>query len=168
MKTLTWTMNRAVIGALLASTVLMAAPASAQSITGEMIIGGTNYFDPAEGFVPPGFGNGSSTTVPIGPGVEFGFDDTSNLITADFTNSTLFLTDVSSFGVTDITYRFTSDVAGFFDNATLGLNTLGSSYWVLGNTLTYEAPFRGASGVYSAAFTFAGVAASPNPPPGRC
>jgi MYXO-CTERM domain-containing protein len=59
--------------------------------------GGTNYFDPANGYVPAGFLNsspGGPTVVIADPAVEFGFADGANSITADFTGTALTVTDV--------------------------------------------------------------------------
>ena len=75
------------------------------------INGGTvNYFNSANGYVPPGFGNsGGSTTVTIGPGIEFGYMDGSNTETANFTGTSLTFTDVTAAGANSlpIDYYFT-------------------------------------------------------------
>ena len=108
------------------------------SVTGSMYINGntgTNYFEPADGYVPAGYGNDAGTTVTIGPGVEFGYMDGANTDTADFTGTTLTFTDDSVSGSLPITYEF-SDPA--FTGAseisqTLGL---GASVSFSGDTLT--------------------------------
>lgn len=56
-------------------------------VTGSLVFGSdtTNYYDPNNGFVPPGYLNTSGTTVNIAsPAVEFGFGDGSNTDTANF------------------------------------------------------------------------------------
>jgi len=66
------------------------------SVTGSVFFngGGDNFFDPANGNVPAGFGNSSGTTVTIvDPGVEFGLNDGANLDTADLANTTLLISD---------------------------------------------------------------------------
>jgi uncharacterized repeat protein (TIGR01451 family) len=87
------------------------------SVTGSLQFngGGTNFFDPNQGFVPAtGYENSStafnSATVPVASGpVEFGFNDGANLITADFDGATLVLQDISSTssGGAPQTYVFT-------------------------------------------------------------
>lgn len=81
---------------LFAGSLVARADGTDTSVTGGLFFSGgsVNFFDPANGFVPSGYGNASGTTVTIGPGVEFGFDDTTNLDTADFTGTMLTVTDV--------------------------------------------------------------------------
>src|ERR1700712_1920030 len=76
------------------------ADAIGTSVTGAMYInnGGTAYsttnsFNPALGFAA-GYGNAGGTTVTIGSGIEFGYDDGANLVTADFTGTGLAINDV--------------------------------------------------------------------------
>jgi hypothetical protein len=55
---------------------------------------GTNYLDSANGAVPPGYGNSNTNgTAVIGPGVEFAVSNGSDLLTADFTGTTVTVTD---------------------------------------------------------------------------
>src|SRR5262245_5221034 len=113
------------------------------SVTGQLNFsgGGTNYFDPANGFVPAGFLNTVSPTVVIAdPAQEFGFQDGANRDTADFTGTQLIVTDqVLAGGVNNsITMRFTS--AGFV-GATLteiadSFNAGGMTASVVGNVIT--------------------------------
>lgn len=85
-------------------------------VTGSLEFGGgtTNYFDPAYGYVPDGYLNTAGTTVTIAePQVEFGFDDTANRDTVDFTDTGLFAVDfVLSFG-TDLSWVMTFTDAAF-------------------------------------------------------
>jgi hypothetical protein len=83
------------VGALASVTIAAHADGTGTSVTGGLYFAGgsTNYFDPANGFVPAGYGNDAGTTVVIGPGIEFGFADSANTDTADFTGSTLTVTD---------------------------------------------------------------------------
>ena len=66
----------------------LAAEANASTIAGflEYPPGFTNYFDPANGYVPPGYDNETSPVVTF-PGT-FGYFDGANLITASFTQGT--------------------------------------------------------------------------------
>lgn len=82
----------------------------------------TNYFDPANGFVPAGYGNSSGTTVTIGSGVEFGYNDTYNLDTADFTGSTLTISDVVEHSGDNAPFEMT-----FTDSAFTGFTQTGAA-----------------------------------------
>ncbi len=68
------------------------------SVTGSLTFAAdpSNYFDPAYGFVPAtGYLNASGTTVTISnSAVEFGFDDASSLISADFSDTQLTINDL--------------------------------------------------------------------------
>lgn len=66
-------------------------------VTGSLTFTGdpSNYFDPGYGFVPAGYLNVSGSSVTVSnPAIEFGFDDGSSLISADFLNNKLVLNDV--------------------------------------------------------------------------
>lgn len=136
-------------------------------VTGSLTFNGgsTNYFDAANGFVPAGYGNsGGSTTVTIGTGIEFGFSDTINLYTADFTGSTLTITnEVLSPNVASSLQMIFSD--GVFTGFTLASNDLGLTYSFSGNTLTIDRAAGESSGVNSTVFNYT-TAASPVPEPG--
>jgi hypothetical protein len=55
---------------------------------------GTNYLDSANGAVPPGYGNSNTNgTAVIGPGIEFAVSNGSDLLTADYTGTTVTITD---------------------------------------------------------------------------
>ena len=68
------------------------------TVKGSLTFGGdpSNYFDPGYGFVPAtGYLNGSGTMVTISDSaIEFGFDDGSNRVSADFTNNQLIVSDL--------------------------------------------------------------------------
>jgi hypothetical protein len=150
-------MKKFILAALLLASSM---PASAVTITGVMDIFGSNYFDPANGFVPAGYGNQSGTSVVIGSGIEFGFDDGANLDTADFTNTSLTISDLTgpNHNSVPISYSFTADVAGFFGNLHLVSSSLPGTYSVSGNTLTYNADAISDSGTRSVVFSFSGGA----------
>ena len=160
---------------LLAGVVLMAfAPCAAHAdltgttVVGQMLVGGgpPNYFDSANGFVPSGFGNsGNNGTVVIGSGIEFGFQDSANTNTADFTGTTLTLTDVSSQGSLPVTFEFTDPA---FTSLSLMTNSFpaGLIYSLTGDTITISTPnFLGTSGTFSAEFGV-GTAGAATPEPG--
>ncbi len=79
----------------------LALPANASlvgtSVTGSLTFGRdrSNYFDPGYGFVPSGYLNVSGTTVTISnSAVEFGFNDGSSRISANFFDSQLTVSDL--------------------------------------------------------------------------
>ncbi len=106
----------------------------------------TNYFDPANGFVPSGFGNHSSASqVTINSGVEFGFDDGSNRDTADFTGHGLTVGDLcldgfECLGNAGFHMTFTDPA---FTSASLITNSLGVTFTFSGDTLTVNYPGEG-------------------------
>ena len=145
-----------------------AAPSYAQRITGTLnfkSLGTTNYFAPANGGVPAGYGNTTSATVAIGSGIEFGYQDIANLDTADFTAKSLTITDVTSggLGATNFFMTFTSSVSGFFSGAAFTSNGFAGTFAVTGNTLTFTAPLTTANGTRTSVITFAGAGAVPEP-----
>lgn len=145
---------------------LAAVPAYATVILGTLQFGapaGPNYFDPANGYVPAGYGNAAGTSVAVGPGVEFGFLDGANQDTADFTATSLTITDLSFSSASPFYMTFTSDTAGFFDNLVVGLDTFGSTYSVNGNTFSFMSPGTNSPGTQTATFTFGGRGAVPEP-----
>src|ERR1700732_3347564 len=57
---------------------------------------GVNFLDSANGAVPPGYGNSNTNgTAVIGSGIEFGVSNGSDLLTADYTGTTLPLTETT-------------------------------------------------------------------------
>lgn len=85
--------------------------------------GGPNFFDPANGFVPAGYSNQSGTTVTIAePAVEFGFDDTANRDTANFSDFQLTIRDTLESGTGSSPWVMT-----FTDTAFAGLTLVETS-----------------------------------------
>ena len=94
--------------------------ASADTITGSLTFsgGGTNYYDPANGFVPAGYSNSASNVVTVvSYPITFGFNDSANLDVTTFSSASSFTfqdtvedsTDNNSIGL-----QFVSSVPGFF------------------------------------------------------
>lgn len=154
------TFNKLLAGAAFAASMI-ASPAFAQNITGTLTFGastGTNYFDPAQGYVPAGYGNIAGTTVAIGSGTEFGFQDGSNIDTANFTGNSLTIIDQTIGNGASIFYMtFTSSVAGFFNNAAFSSNGFGGTFSVAGNTLTFMAPQSSGNVTRTSVITFDGA-----------
>jgi hypothetical protein len=100
--------------------------------------GGLNVFDPILGFVPAGYLNSSGTTVTISSSaVEFGFDDFSSLVSADFTDGQLVLSDHVE--ATGPDFPFTMSFADpRFAGATISKNsdTFPLTYSLSGDVLT--------------------------------
>lgn len=139
------------------------------SVTGSLQFSGntTNFFDPSNGFVPPGFGNSTSPTVTVDGGVEFGFRDSSNFDTADFSLNTLFIQDITSaLSGPSLAFRMTFMDAAFlnFSGVTLSADTFGLTFSLLGDTLTIDVPqfnIQPAQFTRSALFTFNSPAGVP-------
>jgi hypothetical protein len=95
------------------------------SVTGVMNIGGTNYFDPTNGFVPVGPENKTSgITVTISnSAVEFGYQDAASAIAADFSGTQLTLTDNVSTANSLIPLTFT-----FTDTAFSSLSKVSDTF----------------------------------------
>jgi PEP-CTERM motif len=114
---------------------------------------------------PPGFGNsGELTTVTIGPGTEFGFQDVANRDTSDFTGTTLTITDVSLAETNAFEMRFTDPA---FLSFSLISNTLGITYSFSGNTLIINSPIQFFEDTRSAVFSYTSAPVNvPIPEPG--
>jgi len=134
---------------LLASTLFTCSLAAHADALGTSVTGGlyfnnggttygtTNYFNPANGYVPAGYGNTAGTTVTIGSGVEFGYDDGADLDTANFTAQGLVVSDVDTYGASPFEMIFTDPS---FTGATLLTNVGGFTYTFSGHTLTVVFP----------------------------
>jgi len=126
------------IAALALSIAAGASAMAATTIKGELYFdgGSTNYYDPANGFVPAGFNNETGSTVAVDGGTEFGFQDSANLDAADFTSTHLTITDVVFEDALPWEQRFTASTPGFFNGITLlSSNFTGLTYSVAGDTL---------------------------------
>jgi PEP-CTERM motif len=126
------------VGVLSLSAHTVLADGIGTSVTGSLEFQGLpiNFFDPANKGVPPGFGNHARTKVTIGSGTEFGYSDSDNLDTANFTGSTLTITDTGfRDGQAPFEMKFTdTDFGGF----SLISNDLGVDFSFAGDTLTVE------------------------------
>lgn len=118
-------MRRIVTAALLVSASLISSTAYAQlngrQVNGTINFGANpiNYYDPANGFVPAGFGNSSGQPVTIGGGIEFGFQDGANRDTADFSNTQLLIRDEVFSGAAPWVQTFTLVGGPAFSSLTL-------------------------------------------------
>lgn len=145
-------MNNFVV--LLAAAVLSVSAISSHAdligtqVTGSLTIAGsgkTNFFDPANGFVPNGVKNDAGTTVTIGSGTEFGYSFSTFfsgiLKTVNFTGTSVTVTDTcETFGfnacvVLPYELKFT-DLA--FAGITTVSNDLGLDKSFSGHTITLD------------------------------
>ena len=146
--------------------LVLATPSAATTLDGWLDHSGNaaNYFDPAVGYVPAGYGNSSSNNgVTIGTGIEFAFKDGVLFETADFTPTGFTINRVvgSPLYITPYTMRFTAS-DGYFNGLTLLSDSFGGTYSVVGNVFTYYAPLFVGAGTSSVVFR---VAASGVPEP---
>ena len=104
--------------------------------------GGLNAFDPANGYVPAGYGNSTSANgVTIGSGTEFGFNDGANLDIANFTDTQLIIGDLPSGNYIDnpLEMTFTTLTPGAFAELSLvSSNFTGLTYNLVGDTITID------------------------------
>jgi hypothetical protein len=126
------------VGVLALSAHTVLADGIGTSVTGSLAFHGfpINFFDPVNEGVPNGFGNHAGTKVTIDSGTEFGYRDSDNLDTANFTGSTLTITDTGfRGGQAPFEMKFTgTDFTGF----SLISNDLGVNFSFAGDTLTVK------------------------------
>lgn len=151
-----------VAAAMFAASLSAYADGLGTSVTGVLHFQGlsANYFDPANGIVPPGYGNSSGPTVVIGPGIEFGISDPGNTDTADFTGSTLLITDVIHTAAAPFEMDFTDSAFTGFTQLT---NTSGFTYSFSGTTLKvfYAGSLNSGLATTSFSYTTSNAAVTP-------
>jgi hypothetical protein len=128
--------------------------------------GPTNFFDPANGFVPAGDLNAAGLPVTIGAGTEFGFLDAANHDTADFTDTQLIVGDIVApdQSAADWIMTFTALTPGAFNGFSLVSDgfTPGLTYGLVGDTITINWAGTGTGDHnFSAIFSF--VSGVPEP-----
>ena len=168
------TIKHIICVAFLASTVsasLASASLITTPVTGSLTINGgsTNYFDPTNGYVPAsGYLNSAGTTVPVSqPQVEFGYQDSSNQYSANFTDSQLYIEDqyFGSSGTDTFTMTFTDpSFAGMTFSPSIANFPSALTASLTGDTITVTAPAQTfpANTSYIAVFNVTG---SPAPEP---
>ena len=163
----------AALAALLTYVASANADLIGTQVTGSVQAGGLSFngFDPANGFVPSGFGNSSSpnNVVISASQTEFGLAGSGAVVTADFTGNSLelkYVLGASLFSVSSRDFTFT-------DTAFAGLSLVetsdnfpsgGVTAGLVGNVLTLNAPpiITGTLGTFTANFSLA-PAAVPGP-----
>jgi hypothetical protein len=110
----------ALLVALLTSAAGIACEAArADTITGSLQFEAipTNFYNPANGFVPAGFSNSSpntNTVTLIGGSAIFGFEDNLNIDTAAFTTTGVQITDIVKSDAGSWVQIFTASTSGYF------------------------------------------------------
>jgi hypothetical protein len=131
---------------------------------------GTNYMDSSFGAVPPGYGNSNTHgTAVIGSGIEFGVTNGADLLTVDYTGTTVTVTDTcvnSGCGTTPYTLAIYSPyITGYslvsdnFENAVLGY---GNTFYFPGDAGALT--FFGASGFTGGSVTLDFTSITPPAP----
>jgi hypothetical protein len=132
---------------------------------------GTNFMDSGFGAVPAGYGNSNTNgTAVIGSGIEFGVSNGADLLTVDYTGTTVTITDTcltSACGTTPFTVgMYSPDITGYsivsddFENAALGY---GNTFFFPGDAGALT--FFGASGFTGGSVTLDYTSITP-PAPG--
>jgi hypothetical protein len=127
-----------------------------------------NYYDPANGFVPAGYGNSTSpnnVVIQPYPNGTFGFMDGANTDVSNFTNTTLTFTDTVTLsdGNAPIQLMFT-DTA--FLGATVGLvsnNFAGITESLVGDVLTLSIPAASVTAGETFSAVYSITTAAPEP-----
>ena len=140
--------NRMKLGLAFACAMLAASGAADAQLAGNQVNGSvtfnggtTNFFDPANHFVPAGYGNSTGLPVTIGSETEFAIGATQNLDTADFSDTQLTITDnvLSTGSNAAFEMQFTSLTPGLFEILTLDSNNFtGLTYGLSGDTITID------------------------------
>ena len=157
--------------ALLVGAAMIATAANAnlngRQVNGTINFGAnpTNYYDPANGFVPAGFGNSSGQPVTIGAGTEFGFDDGANRDTADFTNTQLIIRDQVFSNAANWKQTFTLVGGPAFSSLALVSDAFipGLTYALNAGTIEINWDGTGASNDFTAVFNVGAGPAVPEP-----
>jgi hypothetical protein len=132
--------------------------------------GSTNFFDPAQGLVPAGYGNNFGPNVVIGSGIEFGVNDSESVVlyTFDFSNSTLHITNTSSEPTQENSYvaTFTDPTFNSFrviDNTLAGLTFSFSGDVLTVNFAGFANDVVGNVGTADVSLFTLGAVATPEP-----
>jgi hypothetical protein len=131
---------------------------------------GNNYLDSAFGAVPPGYGNSNTFgTAVIGSGIEFGVTNGADLVTVDFTGTTVTVTDTclnSACGTTPYTLAMYSP---YITGYTVASYNFPDVILGFGDTLYYPGDagaltFEGAPNFTGGSITFDYTSITPPPP----
>ncbi len=129
---------------------------------------GTNFLDPANGFVPGFAENAGGLKVNIDENlIEYAFQDQFNTDIFDVTSTSLTIKDTSTDGAFPFRFTIFTNKPHFFDNAALTLNELNGLFRVNkeGNGLTFVSPnlIPAGASTRTSTFTFGALPAVPEP-----
>ena len=156
--------------ALLGAAVSSFADLNGTTVTGTLLFqyDTTNYFDPANGYVPAGYGNVADFTVTIDPNTPtFGFNDGANLNTAAFSGNILTITDKNACcGAGPWTMTFADASFGTFTKTADNFSNGGLTFAQDSTTRTLTISWLGGDANevwnYSATFTNGTLTCSPD------
>lgn len=163
-------MRKYVAIALLAGAAMLSTAANGallgQQVNGSIMFGANplNYYDPANGFVPAGYGNTTGQPVTIGAITEFGFQDGANRDTADFTDTQLIIRDEVFAGAANWQQTFTLVGGPVFTSLTLVSDAFipGLTFGLNAGTITINWAGTNAPNDFRAVFDV-GIEAIPEP-----
>lgn len=165
-------MNRSIASVSLILGLFLGSSAHA-GLMGEQVAGSlrfnggsTNYFAPANTFVPAGFLNVAGATVTIAdPAQEFGYMDRANRDVADFTDSQLVITDEVFSNAGSWVMTFTSLGSGLFKSLSLVEQSFDPAltYSLLNDTITVNWSGKDSPANFHAVFNVDTVNRIPEP-----
>lgn len=155
--------------ALLCAAVSSFADLNGTTVTGTLLFqyDTTNYFDPANGYVPSGYGNVGDFTVTVDPNTPtFGFNDGANLNVAKFSGDILTITDTNACcGAGPWTMTFTDASFGTFTKTADNFSNGGLAFDLDSTTQTLTISWLGGDPNevwnYSATFTNGSLTCGP-------
>jgi hypothetical protein len=136
------TAPRLVVAFIALAALMNGGAANADTISGSINFGagGTNFYDPANGYVPAGFSNSSpntNTVTLVSGAATFGFQDGANTDTAAFTASGLEIKDIVASSASNWEQTFTASTVGYFAGLSLTNDTFSPGVtWSLDPTNT--------------------------------
>jgi PEP-CTERM motif len=161
------------VGSLAVCPALAHADLIGTTVAGDFnlaVAGSTNFFDPAQGLVPAGYGNNFGPNVVIGSDIEFGINDSESVVlyTFDFSNSTLHITDTTfqPTGETGFVATFTDPAFNSFrviDNTLAGLTFSFSGDVLTVNFAGFTSDIVGNVGTADVSLFTLGAVATPEP-----
>jgi PEP-CTERM motif len=161
------------VGSLAVCPALAHADLIGTTVAGDFnlaVAGSTNFFDPAQGLVPAGYGNNFGPNVVIGSDIEFGINDSESVVlyTFDFSNSTLHITNTASLPTQENSYvaTFTDPTFNSFrviDNTLAGLTFSFSGDVLTVNFAGFTSDIVGNVGTADVSLFTLGAVATPEP-----
>jgi uncharacterized membrane protein YgcG len=142
------------IGALCLAPIAHAALIGT-TVTGSLQFGAstTNFYDPANGFVPGSYLNHTGSSVIVTePNYEFGFDDGDSRITSNFSDTQLTITILKYNAGTTVPIHFTFNDPAFLALSLVTTDFLGVTYSLSGTAASIDLASYGGAGTKTAVF----------------